>query len=63
MRKCSPLGSCPVDVGHKDEPRKLSCIVSSLSLSLSNFYMVSEQINWALLESFTHMIFPLVGDF
>ena len=29
-RKCSVLDSCPVDVGHKAEPRKLSCFLPSL---------------------------------
>ena len=31
MGKCSPLDSCPVDVGQTAKPRKIACILSSLS--------------------------------
>lgn len=42
MRKCGPLGSCPVDVGHKIEQHKLSCfsllfLSSSSQISTTNF--------------------------
>jgi hypothetical protein len=60
MRKCSPLGYCPLDVSHKVELRKLSCLLSSLySITLSQIFRWCQSGSIGPFLNLTHTIFLL----